>query len=110
MPGGCPRRPGGFGSLAGPAQDAPSRIGAQQPALAPVGDAGETVSGPSLEAHQGVVASGEHAVGDEQVAQVVGTLAGAVGVQRLVGEGEPAGGDSPKRRAAAERRSQLWAL
>ena len=61
--------------------------------MVPVGDDGEMVSGPSLEAHEGVIAPGQHAVGDEQVAQVVGALAGTVGVQGLVGEGEPAGGD-----------------
>ena len=80
------------------------RIRAQQPALALVGDAGEMVSSPGLEAHEGVIAPGQHAVGDEQVAQVVGALAGAVGVQRLVGEGELAGGDfaqeAGRRRAA----------
>ena len=93
VPGGGASRPGGFGPLAGPAQDAPTRIRAQQPALARVSDAGEMVSGPSLEAHESVIASGEHAVGDEQVAQVVGALAGALRVQGLVGKGDLAGGD-----------------
>ena len=32
-------------------------------------------------------------MGDEQVAQVVGALARAVGIESLVGQGEPAGGD-----------------
>ncbi len=51
------------------------------------------VSDPSFEVHEGVIASAEHAVGDEQVAQVVGALARAVGIESLVGQGEPAGGD-----------------
>ena len=104
VPGGCARRPGGFGSLAGPAQDAPTRIGAQQPALALVSDAFQAVGSPGLEAHEGVVAPGQHAVGDEQVAQVVGALARVVGIEGLVGEGELAGGDfaqqAGRRRAA----------
>ncbi len=49
--------------------------------------------GPSLEAHEGVIAPGQHAVGDEQVAQVVSARAGALRIQRFVGEGDLAGGD-----------------
>ena len=109
--GGGARRPGRFGPLAGTAQHPPRRIRTQQPALALVLDVRQSFADPGLEAHQGVVAGGEYAVGDEQVAEVVGPTPGRVGVEGLVGEGELAGGDLARAtRPATERRSQLWAL
>ena len=110
--GGGACRLGGFGSLAGAGADAPSCIGAQQPSLALVSDAFQAVGSPSLEAHEGVIAPGQHAVGDEQVAQVVSARGGAgLGVEGLVAQDKPSPWrPGPRAGPDTERRSQLWAL
>ena len=108
--GGSARCPGGFGPLAGTAQHPPGRIGTQPSTLGSVLDARQAFSHSGLEAHEGVVASGEDAVGDEQVAEVIGPAPSPVGVEGLVGGGEMAGGDLPKQFRRHRAGSQLWAL
>ncbi len=80
---------GSLSPLAGPAQHPPGGIGAQ--GLAVLGRCATEPGGhPSLEPGQHVVALGEDAVSDEEVAQVVGGPGTGVVVQGLVGEGQSA--------------------
>ena len=94
------RGPGG--SSAGPAQDPPGGIGAQDAAMADVGDGGQPCRHPGLELGQRFVPGLEGVVGHEQLAQEPRRPLARVGVERLVAEGQAARGDLGQRHAGVE--------
>ena len=82
----------GVGSATQPAEHNPGGIGVDHAPVIGTLDPIERGLDPALEAGQVLVAWREGAVGDQHAAQVIGRLSLGVGVERLVGDGEPPGG------------------